>query len=112
MLLLTLDAKLICGHSGHVQNTAQQSLVTIEDRPVLVDNDPEGRPIKACPNYGALIKPCVRTLAVKHGYSDLIEIEGHRVCLDTIEGLTDGTPPGTVHYLVRSPGQDFVEEAK
>ena len=29
-------------------------------------------------------------------------------CLDSVRGLTDGTPPGTVHYQVRSPGQDWV----
>ena len=112
MFVLTLDATLVCGHSGHIQNIASQSLVKIEGRPVLVAPDPEGRQIKACPNYGALIKPCVLTLDVKQGYSGLLKIDGHRVCLDTVDGLTDGTIQGSVHYFVRSPGQDFVAEAK
>ena len=32
-----------------------------------------------------------------------------RLCLDTVVGKTDGTPPGVVIYHVRQPGQDFVE---
>jgi hypothetical protein len=40
-----------------------------------------------------------------------VRIDGRRVCLDTVTGLTDGTPPGTIKYEVRSPGQDLVSEA-
>jgi hypothetical protein len=53
----------------------------------------------------------VTTLPVKSGYSDFVRIDGKRICLDTVTGLTDGTPPGTVEYKVRSAGQDFVSEA-
>jgi hypothetical protein len=76
----------------------------------MVDNDPENRRIVGCPNYGAVIKPCVTTLKVKRGYSQLLRIGGKRVCLDTIAGLTDGTPPGIVEYVVKTPGQSFVAE--
>jgi hypothetical protein len=40
-----------------------------------------------------------------------LRIAGRRVCLETVTGLTDGTPPGTVKYLVRDPGQGFVQDA-
>jgi hypothetical protein len=40
-----------------------------------------------------------------------VRIDGCAVCLDTVTGLTDGTPPGIVTYKVRSPGQTLVTEA-
>ncbi len=112
MYILTEDALLVCKHElGTVSIKATQDLVTIEKRRMLVENDPEGRSIARCPNVGATIKPCQKTLKVKQGYSDFICIDGKRVCLDTVTGLTDGTPPGTVQYKVRKPGQDLVSEA-
>jgi hypothetical protein len=111
MLLLTEDAHLICNHVlGKVDVEPGQSLVTIARRKVLVEVDPESRPIRGCPNVGATIKPCQRTLRVEVGYSNLLRINGKRICLDTVTGLTDGTPPGTVKYRVAEPGQDFVAE--
>jgi hypothetical protein len=110
--LLTLRAVLHCDHqSGLVGLAARQHFVRIAGSPILVDNDPENRPIAGCPNVGPAIKPCTSTLAVQRGYSGLLRIEGHRVCLDTVTGLTDGTPPGTVNYKVRYAGQDFVAES-
>jgi len=112
MLLLTEDALLVCKHElGKVKLQPTQSLVHIRGRRVLVEVNPEGCAISGCPNYGPTIKPCTSTLAVKKGYSDLLRIEGRRVCLDTVTGLTDGTPPGTVMYIVRDPAQPFVTEA-
>ncbi len=111
MKVLTEDAVLVCKHElGTVGIKGTQDLVTIEGRLVLVENNPEGRPIVACPNVGATIKPCVVTLKVQEGYSDLVRVDGKRICLDTVTGLTDGTPPGTVKYKVRSPGQSLVSE--
>jgi hypothetical protein len=57
-----------------------------------------------------VIKPCQLSLAVSAGYSALITIEGDAICLDTVVGTTDGTPPGVVQYHVRRPGQDLVTE--
>ncbi len=112
MYLLTEDAVLVCDHQlGTVQAWATQDLVTIEQRRIQVERDPEGRPITRCPNVSATIKPYQLTLTVKEGYSDLIRIDGRRVCLDTVTGLTDGTPPGAVNYTVRQAGQAFVAEA-
>jgi hypothetical protein len=48
---------------------------------------------------------------VRGGYSTFIRISGSPVCLDTVWGLTDGTPPGIVKYQVASPGQQFVSGA-
>jgi len=109
MFFLTEDATVVCDHRmGVVINQPTQNWMTINQRRILVEPDPEGKTIKGCPMYGAGIKPCVTTLKVMEGYSDFIRIDGHAVCLDTVTGLTDGTPPGTVNYIVVEPGQNFV----
>lgn len=109
MFLLTEDAKLVCDHRmGKLNIDPSQRLVTIDQRAVLVEPDPEDRRISWCPNYGPTIKPCTKTLKVKEGYADFIFIVGHRVCLETVTGLTNGTPPGVVKYLVVEPGQNLV----
>lgn len=111
MLLLTEDAVIVCTHElGKIGIDPHQDWVTIDARRVLVATDPEGRPISGCPNIGISIKPCQRTLRVEVGYSDWVRIDGRQICLDTIKGKTDGTPPGLTHYIVRRPGQEFVEE--
>ena len=108
---LTEDAVLVCKHEmGIVGIVGTQNLVTVNGRKVLVEGDPEGRPIGGCPNIGATIKPCLLTLRVQAGYSSWIRIDGKGVSLDTVTGLTDGTPPGVVKYLVRSAGQSLVSE--
>jgi hypothetical protein len=113
MLWLTEDAVIVCKHEmGKVRLAPIQALVTIGGRRVLVENDPEGRPVAGCPNIGIAIKPCQHTLKVSEGYSDFLKIDGRKVCLETVTGLTDGTPPGVVKYKVRTPGQDLVFEAK
>ncbi|XXF77101.1 hypothetical protein P2318_29210 [Myxococcaceae bacterium GXIMD 01537] len=109
MRLLTLDALVVCAHElGKVGLIASQKWVTISGRPVLVRADPENRPIAGCPNIGPTIKPCTHTLAVQKGYSEFIRIDGKPVCLDSLTGFTDGTPPGVVKYKVNAPGQTLV----
>jgi hypothetical protein len=111
MRFLTEDAKLVCTHiNGKVELQPTQTLVRIAGRRILVESDPEGRPIKGCPMYGPAIKPCKNTLAVKEGYSGLLRIQDRRVCLDAVTGLTDGVPPGAVRYVVREPGQQLVSQ--
>ena len=113
MRILTEDAIVVCTHeAGTVKLGASQDFVTVVGRRVLVEKDPEGCSIAGCPNVGPGIKACLTTLKVKKGYSDLLRINGKRVCLDTVTGFTDGTPPGAVKYKVNKPGQKFVEEVK
>lgn len=111
MEMLTEDADLRCAHDiGKVGIIAGQGWVRVNARRLLVERDPEGRPIAGCPNAGPAIKPCTATLPVETGYSGFIRIDGRRVCLDTVTGLTDGTPPGTVKYDVRASGQHLVRQ--
>lgn len=107
-LILTEDAKLRCDHLGKVENEPSQSLVTIEKRKILVATDPQGRNIHGCPNLTPATKPCTHTLVVEDGYSTIASIGGHPICLATLRGHTDGTPPGTVFYTVQDAGQAFV----
>jgi hypothetical protein len=111
MFWMTEDALLVCKHQlGHVQNQPSQDWVRIGKRRVLVQPDPQGRTITGCPNYGPTIKPCTTTLKVDAGYSPWIRVDTQPVCLDTVTGYTDGTPPGIVKYLVNTPGQDWVQQ--
>ncbi|MGC3955428.1 MAG: hypothetical protein QM804_14470 [Propionicimonas sp.] len=106
MKILILPGVLRCGHDGKVANTASQRWVRIAAQPVLVATDPEGREISLCPNISTNTKQCNHTLAVVTGYSTFLRIGGDRVCLDSVDGFTDGVPPS--HYTVRDPGQQFV----
>jgi hypothetical protein len=112
MFFLTEDATIVCDHRlGVVTNVPTQNLVMINQRRILVEPDPEGKFIKGCPNYGPTVKPCTATLVVKEGYSGFIRIDGWPVCLEPVTGLTDGTPPGVVNYIVIEPGQGLVSGA-
>ncbi len=113
MFFLSDQAKIVCNHElGQVQNVPSQNWVKIAGHPILVNNDPEGKAIKGCPNYGVGIKPCQTTLKVTIGYSGFIRIDGRAISLDSLSGLTDGTPPGAVRYKVNDAGQNCVSEKK
>ena len=114
MLLLTEDAVLRCDHrNGRVDIAPSQELVRIAGRRVLVATDPERRNIAGCPNVNPAVgmKPCTLTLKVVTGYSTWVRVQGRPVCLDSVLGLTDGTPPGSVPYRVHEAGQALVGEA-
>ncbi len=112
MRVMTEDAIVVCTHQlGSVERRPSQDLVRVDGRRILVDDDPVGRGIRLCPNYGVTVKPCNKTLAVTVGYSALLRVDGQRVCLDTVRGLTDGTPPSVVEYEVRDAGQVLLESA-
>jgi hypothetical protein len=108
MLIITEDAKVVCKHElGKVSLVPTQTLVTINQRRVMVKPNLEGRPISGCP-LTIPFKPCLFTLDVRVGYSHFMRITGIAICLDSAVGLTDGTPPGVVQYKVNEAGQAFV----
>ncbi len=108
MRWLTLNSLITCDHAGRVAPTVTQRWVTVNAVPVQIEPDPVGRRITACPNFGGVIKPCTVTLRVSVGYSGFIRIDGHRVVLSHLRGLTDGTPPMGVNYTVRDARQTLV----
>ena len=105
--LLTAEAIVRCDHDGTVREKPSQHLVFVASANVLVDNDPEGRDIDWCPNAAPPMRSCGKALHVRKGYSSLVFITGHAVVLSSLDGLTDGTPPGN-SYRCRNPGQPFV----
>jgi hypothetical protein len=110
VFVLNEDALLVCRHElGRVELAPAQDWVRGDGRRLLVEPDPEQRPIKGCPNIGPTIRPCQTTLKVRVGYSTFVRIDGRPICLDSVLGLTDGTPPGVVKYKVNRPGQDLVD---
>jgi hypothetical protein len=111
MQWLTARSVIKCAHDGRVENLPRQHWVRVDGADVLVDSDPVGRRIVACPNFGPTIKPCANTLRVNAGYSTFVKIDGNSVVLSNLDGLTDGTPPGIVHYTLRDPMQTFVAAA-
>lgn len=108
MRLLTRASVVTCGHGGVVQNVPSQQHVTIGGVPVLVEDDPVGRVVLACPNYGLSLKPCTTTRAVRTGYSTFVTVGGRPVCLDTLEGVTDGVDAQVVLYTLRDARQQLV----
>ncbi|MFN8073813.1 MAG: hypothetical protein U0Q15_00165 [Kineosporiaceae bacterium] len=108
---ITIDADVRCDHKlGRVDVATTEDFVFVQGRTVVVGDDPTGRPIGGCPNVGAAIKPCQHTLQVAAGRSTFVRIGGRPVVRADLEGITDGTPPGTVRYRVLDPGQVLVAE--
>ena len=111
MHYLTQDAIVVCAHElGTVSAKSNQNLVTINGKPILVETDLAKQPIIGCPNFGTTITPCLITEPANTGYSLLVRINGQRACLDTITGLTNGSPPGLLKYKVRHCGQNLISE--
>jgi hypothetical protein len=112
MKLLTEDAVIRCPHAARVAVPPTQTLVRINGRQVLVNDDPENKTISMCPNFTLSgINPCTRSLRPEAGYSAFVKIDGRAIVLDSLTGLTNGTPPGTHKYICLSPGQELVGSA-
>jgi hypothetical protein len=109
--LLVERSVVLCGHGGQVRNQSSQQLVTSQGSLLLVADDPVGRTVVACPNYGTNVKVCTSTVNVQTGYSSLVSIDGHAVCLDTLTGQTDGLDAGAVLYHVSKAVQTLVDVA-
>ena len=121
MKLITEQAIVVCDHqTGQAQLVASQLLVFIQDARVMVGVDVmTPKPILGCANIGPGLKPCALTTPPYKGLSTLAYIDGQPVCLDELEGVTDGAPPPPAptvpptppgfKYRVRLPGQEFVE---
>jgi hypothetical protein len=109
MLWITEDATLRCDHAGSARVTSffpLQSWVTIGHRRVLVDPDPEGRPMSGCIMNPPQFLPCSTTLKVTAGYSTWIRVDSHGVCLSSVVGLTLANPQ--TNYRVHDPAQQLV----
>ena len=110
MLAITRDAVLKCAHGGVVHFDPQQEWVTIEGRAILVEGDPLGRRIWACPQATPVNPPCRRTISVNEAksYSAMVRIDGKRICMDTITGTTDWSLLSVIPFTALEAGQQLV----
>jgi hypothetical protein len=109
MLWITEDANLRCDHAGSARITGfapWQSWVTVARRRVLVQPDPEARPMSGCIMNPPQFLPCSTSLKVTAGYSTWIRIDSHAVCLSSVVGLTLANPQ--TNYRVYDPAQQLV----
>lgn len=108
-LVVTTNAKIICAHGGQVTLAPRQTTVTIQGGAVLRETDLMGAPILGCaqpPSPGT--KPCTTVISVLPGGSaPKVAAGGMPVHLDSLSGMTDGVPPGTISVI--SPGQTTVQ---
>ena len=100
-LVVTTNARIICAHGGQVTLAPRQTTVTIQGGAVLRETDLMGAPIVGCaqpPSAGS--KPCTLVVAVMPGGSaPTVAVGGMPAHLDSLTGMTDGVPPGTVSVV-------------
>lgn len=110
MFVLTRAAVLKCAHGGVVENVASQDWVRIADDPLLVEDDPRGRSISACPMATITTPPCTATVSVDGAsYSEFLRIDGRRICLDRTSGRTNWSQLGITPFSVTAVAQRFVQ---
>jgi hypothetical protein len=109
--IITEKASVVCPHGGRVHLKASPGWVFVNGAPVMVDSDLEGCTISACPWTGGSLVPCSKTLRVIMGRSPWIKIDGRRVYLKKVKGLTNGAPPpGSFQFKVARSYHSFVQE--
>lgn len=107
--MLTMKAVVKCAHGGVVRNENSQDWVRVGGDPLLVEEDPLGRSIVACPMATITTPPCTATVSVDDAsYSAFIRIDGHRVCLDRTSGRTNWSQLGVTPFSVTAVAQEFV----
>lgn len=106
--LVTSSARIVCAHGGQVTLIPKQATVTVQGAPVMRETDIIGSPIVGCAQPPSVSsKPCTVVVSVLPGGSaPTVTAGGMPVHLDTLSGITDGVPPGTV--MVVSAGQATV----
>jgi hypothetical protein len=107
--IVTTNATIMCVHGGQVTLIPKQTQVMAGGGPVLCEGDLSGAPIVGClqpPSPGT--KPCTMVVSTLPGSSaPTVLALGRPVLLQTLQGLTDGVPPGTL--IVANPGQVTVQ---
>ncbi|MEV8630888.1 hypothetical protein AB0395_04455 [Streptosporangium sp. NPDC051023] len=105
--VLTTGASIGCGHGGTVQVVPGQRTLTVAGAPVLVAGDLEGKPITHCVPTAPGAVPCTAVASVIGGSATTLSVGGHPALLDTLSGLTNGSPPGVLTVL--TPGQTVLQ---
>jgi hypothetical protein len=104
--VLTESSDVECGHQGTVGVTGAPKL-TVGGNKALLQTGVAGQSVTACttPNAPAATpptKPCQTVVSVLPvSLARKLTIGGQPVVLDTLKGLTDGLPPGTLTAAAR-----------
>lgn len=109
-LLVNSNATLMCIHGGRVTLTPKQTTVTAGGAPIMRESDIMGSPIIGCaqpPSPGT--KPCTAVISIipMSGTAATVMVGGLPAHTQTLTGMTDGVPPGTVQVM--DPGQAVVQ---
>jgi predicted cobalt transporter CbtA len=107
--IVTSNAVIMCAHGGQVTLIPKQTQVMIQGGAVLCEPDLVGAPIVGCAQPPSpSTKPCTMVVSTLPGSTSLKVIVGGRPAyVATLNGLTDGVPPGAL--IVTSPGQMTVQ---
>jgi hypothetical protein len=107
--VVTGNARIVCAHGGQVTLIPRQPTVMAGGAPIMRETDLIGAPIVGCAQPPTVSsKPCTLVVSVMPGGSaPTVSVSGMPAHLDTLTGMTDGVPPGTIQVL--SAGQTTVQ---
>lgn len=106
--VVTTNARIVCSHGGQVTLIPKNPTVTAGGAPVVRETDLVGAPIVGCAQAPSTnTKPCTMVVSTLPGGSaPLVAAGGMPVHIDSLSGVTDGVPPGTISVV--SAGQATV----
>jgi hypothetical protein len=109
--ILNSNAIIMCDHGGMVELIPKQFQVSIEGGFVLCDPDLVGAPITGCSQPAtSYTAPCTLVVETLPGSSSPnIIVAGRPAYIETLTGVTNGSPPGTISVVF--PGQAIAEGA-
>ena len=107
--VVTSNATIMCVHGGQVTLIPKQTQVMIQGGAVLCEGDLVGAPIVGCVQpLSPGTKLCTIVVSILLGSSSLkVLVAGRPAYVATLQGITDGVPPGTL--IVANPGQASVQ---
>ena len=86
---------LRCVHGGQAQFvTPPQRSFFNANSPILTDGDLLRAVIVGCPQTGIGLKPCTKITSILMGKARRICVDGETPLLETLQAMTDGSPPG------------------
>lgn len=90
--VLTTASAITCPNQGTVDSSGQPKL-TVEHSPVVRLDGIVGKDVTGCTVLdGDSTKKC-RKVAEAHSASTKLKVNGQGVALESLTGMTDGTPP-------------------
>lgn len=102
---LTESSSLGCTHGGSISLHAGQSKLTVNGSKVLVSGDLDGASVSLCGTTPSpTTSPCQTFTPSPGGAAQKLKVNGKGVLLETLQGITNGVPPGGP-AVVQSAGQ-------